>query len=207
MPDKTRRALLAAVPVVMLPGVARAELLATPPAAEGPFYPVALPSDHDSDLVRLERSILEAGGQILRLGGTLRDRAGSPIQDGIVEIWQCDLNGVYLHPGSRGYADFDQAFQGFGRAATDADGHFSFRTIVPAPYPGRTPHIHLKAYAGGRERLTTQYYLADHPMNVRDGLFNRMSPAEQARQSMMVASWPEGSTAQYRTEIDIVVDV
>lgn len=207
MPNTTRRVMLAAVPALILPRFAQAALQATPFAAEGPFYPVALPSDHDSDLVRVERSIVQAGGEILHLVGTLRDTAGNPTQGGVIEIWQCDLNGVYLHPGSRGFGDFDQAFQGFGRAATDADGHFSFRTIVPAPYPGRTPHIHLKAYAGGRERLTTQYYLADHPMNARDGLFNRMSPAEQARQSMTLASWPEGGTAQYRTEIDIVVEI
>ena len=78
---------------------------------------------------------------------------------------------------------------------------------MPTPYPGRTPHIHLKAYAGDREVLTTQYYLAEHPLNARDGLFNAMSADDQARQSMILRDPPTGDTAAYLTEIDVIVGV
>ena len=75
------------------------------------------------------------------------------------------------------------AFQGFGHDITDAEGRYSFRTIKPVPYPGRTPHIHVKAFAQGRE-ITTQFYLANEPDNQRDGIFRRLSQAEQDAVSM-----------------------
>lgn len=203
--ETTRRAMLAAVPAALLPNIVHAALQSTPSAAEGPFYPVALPNDHDNDLVRVAGRVTEAGGEILDLRGSLTDVAGAPIANGLIEIWQCDVNGVYLHPRSPGFDAFDQGFQGFGRAVTDGEGQFSFRTIVPAPYPGRTPHIHLKAYVGDREVLTTQYYLVDHPLNATDGLFNAMSPADQTRQSMTLSSAPTGNSAAYQTEIEVVV--
>ena len=62
------------------------------------------------------------------------------------EIWQTDMNGVYLHTGSFGSKMRDNQFQGFGRSITDRNGYFSFRTIIPVEYPGRTPHIHLKLW-------------------------------------------------------------
>lgn len=205
MPDRIRRAMLTAVPAVLLPKLVHAATGATPSAAEGPYYPVALPADHDNDLVRDESSVRQAGAEILHLAGSLKDTAGNPIGGGLIDIWQCDVNGVYLHPRSPGYDGFDLAFQGIGQAATDEAGQFSFRTIVPAPYPGRTPHIHLKAYVDGREVLTTQYYLSGHPLNIGDGLFNRMSAAEQARQTMTLHPNSSGGIASHVTEIEVVV--
>lgn len=58
-----------------------------------------------------------------------------------VEIWQCDMNGKYLHGGFRRSIEFDAAFQGFGHDITGPDGSYKFRTIKPVTYPGRTPHI------------------------------------------------------------------
>ncbi|MEM7444169.1 MAG: protocatechuate 3,4-dioxygenase [Pseudomonadota bacterium] len=205
MPNTTRRALLATAPATLIPRWVHAATEATPRASEGPFYPVELPSDHDNDLVLVEGAVRQAGGEILHLNGILRDTAGMPIPNGLIDIWQCDVNGVYLHPGSPGYRNFDQGFQGFGRAAADVDGRFAFRTIVPTVYPGRTPHIHLKAYGGGWELLTTQFYLADHPLNARDGLFNRMSAAEQARQTMTLRPFGAGEGTAQQTEIAVVI--
>ncbi len=70
-------------------------------------------------------------------------------------------------------------FQGFGATTADDEGAWRFRTIEPVPYPGRTPHIHFKIAGPGFEPLTTQMYLADHPLNERDGLYRRLG--EQAR--------------------------
>lgn len=158
---------------------AQAALL-TPQQTEGPFYPTGSMrrADIDNDLVRIAGAVRQAGGQIIRLTGRVLDRAGAPVPQARVEIWQCDAQGNYMHPRDRRSADHDPAFQGFGHDITDAQGRYSFRTIKPVPYPGRTPHIHVKAFAEGRE-ITTQFYLEGEPANRRDGIFRRLSPAEQ----------------------------
>lgn len=199
----SRRALIAAAPALLLPRAGLAALLPTPPATEGPFYPDPLPAEQDNDLVKIEGAVREAGGEILDLTGTLSDASGQPLPGVRVEIWQCDANGVYLHPGSRGAGDRDPAFQGFGHAVADADGRFAFRTIVPVPYPGRTPHIHVKLLQGGRELLTTQLYIAGHPQNARDWLFRRLSPAEQAAVSLELK--PAAERAAFETAVRLVV--
>ena len=119
----------------------------------------------------------------------------------VVEIWQCDAKGIYLHPGDGRGALRDAGFQGFGHALADRAGRFRFRTIVPVPYPGRTPHIHVKLLDGRRDLLTTQLYRAGHPQNEADFLFRRMSENEQRRVSMKLR--PRGG--DFETDIDLVV--
>src|SRR5690606_14976907 len=109
---------------------------------------------------------------------------GRPVAGARVEIWQCDANGIYLHPRERRRGQRDAAFQGFGHTTTDGAGRFAFRTIVPVPYTGRTPHIHCKVLRAGREVLTTQLYRAGYPRNDSDFLFRRLDPAERERVSM-----------------------
>lgn len=149
----------------------------TPAQAEGPFYPLSLPQDSDGDLLR-------NGTQTYRLGqpawleGQVSDAEGRPLRGAQVEIWQCDQAGHYHHPGDGGRAD--PAFQGFGRVSVDAEGRYRFRTLRPAPYSGRTPHIHLKVRLGPRELLTTQVYVAGEPGNARDALWRRLDEAGRA---------------------------
>jgi len=207
MPLITRRALLWATPVLMVPRAALGAGALTPSATEGPFYPPELPADEDSDLVRIEDAVREAGGDILHLNGRVLDPAARPLAGVRIEIWQCDAHGVYLHPGSRGAEARDVAFQGFGHATSDAAGAFSFRTIVPVPYPGRTPHIHLKAMQDGRELLTTQLYIAGVAQNGSDSLFRRMSAAEQARVSMTLRPRSDAVRPAFDTDIDLVLAV
>jgi len=134
--------------------------------------------DIDNDLVKIQGSVERAGGEIIQLKGRVLDRLGEPSRGARVEIWQCDVNGRYLHTRDRGGKARDAAFQGFGHFVTGPDGLFEFRTIMPAPYPGRTPHIHVKIDYG-RHQLTTQLYIAGYPQNARDGLYRRMSPAQR----------------------------
>ena len=132
----------------------------TPAQTEGPFYPVRLPADTDFDLLRQgDRSYRTAS--VAWLAGQVTDVQARPLAGCMVEIWQCDEGGHYHHPGDGDRADPD--FQGFGRVLTDAQGRFRFRTLRPAPYSGRTPHIHLKLRQGPRELLTTQLYVAGDP--------------------------------------------
>lgn len=153
----------------------------TPAQTEGPFYPVSLPPDADFDLLR-NGTLAYGRGQPAWLEGTVADLQGRPVAGAQVEIWQCDETGHYHHPGDGGRAD--PAFQGFGRVRVAGDGRYRFRTIRPAPYSGRTPHIHVKVRLGQRELLTTQLYVAGEPRNERDFLWRRLDPEQ--RQALTV---------------------
>ena len=157
----------------------------TPAQTEGPFYPVELPADADYDLLR-NGNVRYTRGQPAWLEGQVLDPEGRPVAGAQVEIWQCDEDGHYHHPGDRGRAD--PAFQGFGRVQVDRDGRYRFRTIRPAPYSGRTPHIHVKVKLGGRELLTTQVYVQGEARNERDGLWRRLSP--EAREAVTLPFRP-----------------
>ena len=135
-------------------------LFVTPPQPEGPFYPVEIPDDHDADLTIVGDSGQVAAGQPLVLEGVLLDPEGAPIEGALIEIWQTDAFGAYLHPDDARYADRDQAFQGFGSSETDAQGAWAFRTILPELYGGRPRHIHAKVRIGDDEVLTTQIYFS-----------------------------------------------
>ncbi|SEK65505.1 protocatechuate 3,4-dioxygenase beta subunit [Roseovarius azorensis] len=174
----------------------------TPPQTEGPFYPTRPMrfDDVDNDLVRVAGAVREAGGQILRLTGRVLDRNGKPVPGARVEIWQCDVNGRYMHTADRGGRPRDMAFQGFGHDITDDEGRYRFRTIAPVPYPGRTPHVHVKILTNRRE-LTTQLYIAGDPRNLRDGIFRRLSAAERQAVEMRFRETDEG----LRTEVDLVI--
>lgn len=158
----------------------------TPRQSPGPFYPQRLPEDIDADLTRVEGRAQPAAGEVVEVFGRVTDEAGRALADARVEIWQCDAFGFYHHPRDRG-GQADPNFQGYGRMLLGEEGRYRFRTIKPVAYPGRTPHIHF-AVSGpiGISRLTTQMYLAGHPLNARDFLYNAISdPA--ARKSVTVA--------------------
>lgn len=159
----------------------------TPRAAEGPFYPTPAmrPADTDNDLVRIGDQVTRAGGTVVRLQGRIVNAAGEPLPGLRIEIWQCDAQGRYLHSADRQTTVHDTGFQGFGHDITDASGHYRFRTIQPVAYPGRTPHIHVKVLDGERERLTTQFYLKDHPNNARDSVYRRLSSEQAAAVDMV----------------------
>ena len=135
-------------------------LVLTPSQAEGPFYPVELPADRDADLSVVDGADGPAAGEPLIVEGRLLTTDGVPIEGAVVEIWQTDHQGVYLHPQDPGIADRDEAFQGYGESVTDAAGGWSFRTILPELYGGRPRHIHAKVKMAGETALTTQIYFS-----------------------------------------------
>lgn len=173
--DAKRRKLLLGMLAFSSSRIASAALM-TPPSTEGPFYPTENMryEDIDNDLVKISSQVRQAGGEIVRLGGRVLDQLGDPVASARVEIWQCDVNGRYLHRGDYDKNRNDAAFQGFGHDITDKDGRYGFRTIKPVRYTGRTPHIHLKVWVNGADQLTTQLYLPDHPDNERDFLYRRI---------------------------------
>jgi protocatechuate 3,4-dioxygenase beta subunit len=152
---------------------AAAALAPTPRQTAGPFYPLELPLDADNDLVQIAGRSERAGGTILHLGGRVLDPQGRPVRGARLEIWQCDALGVYHHTRDR-RGPADPNFQGFGSTTAAADGAYRFRTIEPVPYPGRTPHIHFRILGPGLEPLVTQMYIAGHPLNAQDGIYQRL---------------------------------
>lgn len=168
------QALLGIGAAILAGGSARASApRATPAQIEGPYYPAAKPEEIDWNLLKVGDGPLP-DGEPLDLRGAVLDRKGNPVADARVEIWQCDNQGIYDHPGDDNRDKFDRRFQGYGTAVTDAEGRYRFLTLMPVPYPGRPPHIHVTIKSEAHDTLTTQLYLKDHPENDRDGLLALM---------------------------------
>ena len=200
-----RRTLFTLCGALIIPDISYGRLIRTPWQGEGPFYPDIIPADTDNDLVKNGDTSVEAGGKMLILNGILVNLDSQPVIGVSIEIWQTDKNGVYLHSGSFARNTLDKKFQGFGRTKTDRNGHFSFRTIVPTEYPGRTPHIHMKLWREGKNILTTQLYILDHPHNKNDFLFQRMSLVEQRNNSMKLIAAKDKNRGEFQTIVKIVV--
>lgn len=184
-----------AAPAWLTPARAQGKTLRpTPGQTEGPYYPVAFPPDTDFDLLRTGATAY-GKGQPAWVSGTVTDTRGVPLAGGVIEIWQCDQDGHYHHPGDGGRAD--PTFQGFGKVTLGKDGGYRFRTLKPAPYSGRTPHIHVKVKLDGQELLTTQFYVQGDPGNARDFLWRRLGEEGQAALTRPFVNGPDGMKAEY----------
>ena len=179
----TRRHLVVGAAAVAGVSAARGQTLtATSSQDLGPFYPVLRPADHDADLTRVKGRKGTATGQPIQVIGRILDLRGNPIRNAQVDLWQCNAAGRYAHPGDRANpAALDPNFQGFARLATDRDGQFKFRSVKPKDYDTpigrRTPHIHFDI-RGQRERLVTQMYFPNEPLNDIDFLLKNAAPRE-----------------------------
>lgn len=203
----SRRLLLAAAGASLLSLRANAaSLLATPGQTEGPFYPTAFPADMDNDLVQVRGQAARAMGTVLHLEGRVLDLDGKPIQGALVEIWQCDAQGIYDHPRQPGRERRDSAFQGYGRLLVSADGRYTFRTLKPVAYAGRTPHIHFKVATANGRMLTSQLYIAGDPGNDRDGVFRSIrDPRERSLVEMKLVPAPGVEADALATTMDIIL--
>ncbi|MCA9858616.1 MAG: hypothetical protein KC438_02800 [Thermomicrobiales bacterium] len=122
---------------------------------EGPYFTPNSPE---------RMSLLEDGmpGTKLVVTGYVYSTDCTPIEDALVDFWQCDDAGVYDNVG----------YTLRGHQFTDADGRYELTTIVPGNYPGRTRHIHVKAQKPNADVLTSQLYFPDEPGNESDGIFD-----------------------------------
>ena len=184
-----------------VPGLYAEALTLTPSQTEGPFYPDRLPLDTDNDLLVLNDSTTPSAGI-----GRILDARGEPIRNAVVEIWQADANGVYLHKGSDNAGKRDPHFQGFGRFLTGSSGEYQFRTIRPVPYPGRTPHIHYSVKIPGQAKFTTQCYVRGEAGNEKDGVLKGIQDAK-ARASLIVpfAPLPGSKAGELLARFDVVL--
>jgi protocatechuate 3,4-dioxygenase beta subunit len=199
--------LAAAVASLALPAWA-ASRRALPSMTDGPFYPSpayrARSLDWDADLTTVSGGAPRANGEHLDLSGVVLDVDGKPIDGTEVEIWQCDAFGSYRHPRGAGER-VDDGFQGFGMTKTDAKGLYRFRTIRPMPYPGRTPHIHVKLRHPSFGDWTSQLFVAGDPGNAGDGLYRRLSAEDRAFTDMTLQRAPQGAPVMWTVERSLVV--
>lgn len=142
----------------------------TPGQTIGPFFHYALPYEGGAELVPAGHA------EAIRLHGSLIEGAGSPIADALIEIWQADPAGrIVRQPGSLHRDGW--TFTGWGRAATDVAGHYSFSTLVPGPTePGAAPFFAVTVFARGlMNRLFTRAYLPGHPALTTDPLLTSVA--------------------------------
>jgi protocatechuate 3,4-dioxygenase beta subunit len=196
----------AAAAMFTVRGAFAEELTRTPRQTEGPFYPDKLPLDTDNDLLVINDGITPGVGEISYVSGRILDAKGNPIRNAVVEIWQVDGNGAYLHSGTSNKDKRDTNFQGFGRFTTGSDGGYLFRTVKPVPYPGRTPHIHYAVKVKGQEKFTTQCYVKGHPGNEKDGIWKNIKDP-RARDSVTVAFEPLAGSkiGELKANFDIIM--
>lgn len=166
---KTRRRLLqalAAVPLLPAAAVAQGPALALTPACdhgdaptkaqtEGPYFTPGTPLKRDF-------AADAPGGKRLTIGGFVFDTACTPMAGALVELWHADDQGRYDN----------QGFRLRGHQLADGEGRWWFDTIVPALYPGRARHYHLKVQRPGGALLTTQLYFPGEAANDRDRIFD-----------------------------------
>lgn len=187
------------------PGLFAEELTRTARQVEGPFYPDKMPLDTDNDLLLINDAITPAVGEVTHLSGRILDLSGEPIRNAVVEIWQADSTGSYIHTRGR-KQQMDENFQGFGRFLTGSSGQYYFRCIKPTKYVGRTPHIHFAIYQNGNRVLTTQLYVKDDPRNEQDFLFQQARTAE-AKATLVTdfSPLPGSKTGELQANWDVVV--
>ena len=188
------------------PGLFAEELTQTARQTEGPFYPNKLPLDTDNDLLIINDSITPAVGNVTHLTGRVLSASGESVRNAVVEIWQVDNNGVYIHTEAPNREKLDGNFQGFGRFLTNSKGEYYFRTIKPVQYGPRTSHIHLAVKQGAKRLLTTQIYTKGDTRNKRDRILNSISDA-RSREMLIVEYKPlAGSrTGELTASFDVVI--
>ena len=213
-PLDRRRLIVAAGAVATLGWPAIAIARGLPSMTDGPFYPSiayrARSVDWDADLTTVRgrapdgQPLPRARGEHLDLHGVVRDGSGKAVDGAEIEIWQCDAFGSYRHP--RGAGDrIDAGFQGFGATRSDSRGGYRFRTIRPVPYPGRTPHIHVKLRHPAFGEITSQLFVVGEPGNPGDFLYRSLDEGDRQEVEMRLQRAPAGDAVMWIAERDLLV--
>lgn len=164
----------------------------TPEVQMGPFYPVVKPLDQDADLTMIAGSKKRAEGKIVHVVGQVVNESGKPVSGARIELWQANAAGRYTHSGDPNKAPLDPNFTGFGIVTSDSEGRYRFKTIKPGAYPVsateiRPPHIHVDVM-GKHDRLVSQMFFPDEPLNEPDILFKTLGANKQAAVAKALAA-------------------
>jgi protocatechuate 3,4-dioxygenase, alpha subunit len=155
----------------------------TPEATIGPFYPGVFALDSmPCDLSTVAPVLVHRPeGQPIRVTGRFLDSHGDPVPSLIVEIWQANAYGRYRHPLDDSSLPLDPQFEGFARLRTADDGSYCFSTIKSGARPPRAPHLRFTIFASGIDRLVTQIFFDDEPLNVVDPVLQCVPDAVRPR--------------------------
>lgn len=190
-------------------------LLVAPSAGQetaGPGVALAELWGPDDDLTRNAPAGGEALGERIMVTGHVLDAHGEPVARTLVEVWQANTAGRYVHDNDDHDAPLDPNFTGIGRCVTDEEGRYHFTTIRPGAYPWgnhenawRPAHIHFSVFGHTfADRLVTQMYFPGDPLQEQDPIFNSV-PDDEAR-ARLVADYAhdvtrEGWALGYRFDI------
>jgi protocatechuate 3,4-dioxygenase alpha subunit len=156
----------------------------SPGCTTGPYFPVEF-SDGSEDLT--QRDGRRAQGQPILLTGQVLELGNVPTRNMVVEIWQADANGIFRHPLDPRQADADPGFWGWGRARTNKEGWYRFRTVFPGVtiFPGdtRAPHLNVAILGIGltRRLVTTVFFSEDPDAGIKDAVLDCVPAALRCR--------------------------
>jgi len=163
----------------------------------------------DVDPLEADLTIAHRGepvGERMVVTGRVLDGAGRPVRHQLVEIWQANAGGRYIHKRDQHPAAIDPNFTGVGRCLTGADGRYRFTTIKPGPYPWknhrnawRPAHIHFSVFGTEfTQRMITQMYFPHDPLFALDPIYQAI-PDPAARERLVAAYDHDLTTPEWAT--------
>jgi protocatechuate 3,4-dioxygenase beta subunit len=160
----------------------------------GPGPVISSVTPEDADLTRNAGTGGEAIGQRIIVTGRVMDENGAPVPNTLLEIWQANAAGRYLHKRDQWPGPLDPNFLGMGRCLSDQQGVYRFMTVRPGAYPWknhtnawRPAHIHFSLFGPStRSRLVTQMYFPDDPLHALDPIMSSI-PTPGAREALVAA--------------------
>jgi protocatechuate 3,4-dioxygenase beta subunit len=150
----------------------------------GPVFGHEAVAELDHDLTQGQAG--EPLGERIIVGGRVTDRDGRPVRSALIELWQANAAGRYVHEVDQHPAPLDPNFTGAGRCLTDDEGRYRFLTVKPGAYPWRNhpnawrpAHIHLSLFGRAfTSRLVTQMYFPGDPLFAYDPIFQSVRDAK-----------------------------
>ncbi len=181
----------------------------------GPVFGHSMIGELDNDLIHnYARPGESAIGERIIVHGRVLDERGQPVRGALLEFWQANAGGRYRHKKETYLAAIDPNFGGCGRAITDDDGHYAFRTVKPGPYPWpngvndwRPAHIHFSVFGNGfAQRLITQMYFEGDPMIWKCPIVNTIPDRKAIEQLIAPLDWGQTIPMDARAyKFDIVL--
>ncbi|WP_341218357.1 protocatechuate 3,4-dioxygenase subunit beta [Neptunomonas phycophila] len=175
----------------ILRGVSKSLVEIDPELSEltGPAYGAEVIGELDHDLTKNGQINGEPIGERIVVTGRVLDENGNPVANTLVEVWQANAGGRYIHKQDQHDAPLDPNFLGSGRCLTDAEGRYKFYTIKPGAYPWgnhanawRPNHIHFSLFGGSiASRLVTQMYFPGDPLLDLDPIYQSVPAGARER--------------------------
>ena len=175
----------------ILRGVSKSLVEIDPELSEltGPAYGAEVIGELDHDLTKNGQVNGEPIGERIVVTGRVLDENGDPVANTLVEVWQANAGGRYIHKQDQHDAPLDPNFLGSGRCLTDAEGRYKFYTIKPGAYPWgnhynawRPNHIHFSLFGGSiASRLVTQMYFPGDPLLDLDPIYQSVPAGARER--------------------------